>query len=106
MTEYLCTSALGNSVRLTSERWAHVVEAHDYMAGNLDMVLETLASPERIIHALSGEHYALRNYPSTVIGSKTCVVIYRDELNGFVITALLTSKPQQFFKRGDIIWKQ
>ena len=70
MTEYLCTSALGNSVRLTAERWAHIVESHDYMAGNLDLVLETLTSPEQIIHALSGEHYALRNYPSTVRAQK------------------------------------
>ena len=31
---------------------------------------------------------------------------YKDIVDGFVITALLTSKPEQFVKRGKTIWKK
>jgi hypothetical protein len=101
-----CHSVLGHDIRLTPERWAHIVESHDYMAGNYDLLLETLISPDQVVLTPNGEHYALRNYSSTIIGAKSCVVIYRDEDNGFVITSLLTSKPQQFVKRGVSVWKQ
>jgi len=36
------TSKNGINISLTAERWAHVVEAHDYMAGNQDLVFETI----------------------------------------------------------------
>ena len=73
---------------------------------NYDLLLETLISPDQVVQSPEGEHYALRNYSSTSLGPKTCVVIYRDDDNGFVITSLLTSKPQQFVKRGVTVWKQ
>jgi hypothetical protein len=101
-----CQSVLGHEIRLTAERWAHIVESHDYMAGNYDLLLETLISPDQVVQSPECEHYALRNYSSTSLGPKTCVVIYRDDDNGFVITSLLTSKPQQFVKRGVTVWKQ
>lgn len=54
-----------------------------------------------------GRHlYALKGYDSTPVGKKTAVVIYKDIVDGFVITALLTSKPEQFVKRGKTIWKK
>jgi hypothetical protein len=36
----------GREIRLTAERWAHIVEAHDYMAGNQDLVFETVENPD------------------------------------------------------------
>ena len=41
-------SVNGVPVRLTGERWAHIVEAHDEMAGRINEVLETVAEPEWI----------------------------------------------------------
>ena len=29
-------------IRLTYKQWAHIIDSHDYMAGNLDMVLESV----------------------------------------------------------------
>jgi hypothetical protein len=99
------TSVLGNKIRLPLERWAHIVESHDYMAGCVDIVIETVSSPEKVIQS-EWEHYALREYESTPVGKKTAVVIYKDISNGFIITALLTSKPEQFIKRGEMRWKK
>ena len=97
-------SVLGNVIRITAERWAHVVEAHDYMAGNLDKVLETLSTPDRVIQASTGEWLALKAYASTNITRKTAVVVYRDIPNGFLITAFLTSRPDKIERKGPRVW--
>ncbi len=36
-----------NVIRITAVQWTYVTEAHDYMAGNMDKVLETLAEPDK-----------------------------------------------------------
>jgi hypothetical protein len=103
---YNAISVFGNTVRITARQWAHVTEAHDYMSGNIDKVLETLSEPERVIAGQHGESLALRHYDSTNITSKTAVVVYRDEVDGFLITAFFTSKPDRIEKKGDVLWSQ
>lgn len=100
------TSVFGHSIRITAAQWAHVTEAHDYMSGNMDKVLETLAEPQRVIAGQHGESLALRAYASTNITSKTVVVVYRDETDGFLITAFLTSKPDRIEKKGAVLWSR
>jgi hypothetical protein len=97
-------SVKGNTIRVTTRQWAHITEAHDYLAGSLDLVLETLAEPERVIGGERGEALALREVESTPISRKTVVVVYRDEPDGFVITAFLTSKPEKIERKGAVIW--
>ena len=99
-------SRLGNTIRVTARQWAHVVESHDYMSGNLDKVLETLAEPSRIIAGEQGESLALRDYERTTITRKTAVVVYRDERDGFLITAFFTSRPDKIERKGKVIWSQ
>jgi hypothetical protein len=36
-------------IRLTDERWFHIVENHDDLAGYYDEVLETIENPETIL---------------------------------------------------------
>jgi hypothetical protein len=97
-------SVFGNTIRVTVRQWTHITESHDYMAGNLDKVLETLAEPSRIIEGTEGESLALRDYESTNITRKTAVVVYRDQPDGFVITAFFTSKPGKVEQRGKRLW--
>lgn len=99
-------SVFGNTIRITARQWAHVTEAHDYMSGNIDKVLETLAEPGRVISGERGEALALRDYESTNITRKTAVVVYRDEDDGFLITAFFTSKPDKIEKKGQTLWSQ
>ncbi len=103
--EKVIISVFGNNIRLPLERWAHIIESHDYMAGCMDMVLETVISPDEIIET-EWEHYALKDYEKTPVGKKTAIIIYKDIPDGFIITALLTSRPRQFIKRGNIVWKK
>jgi hypothetical protein len=65
------TSVNGYTVRITIQQWAHITESHDYMAGNLDKVTETLAEPSRVIQGQQGEYLALRDYEHTSISRKT-----------------------------------
>ncbi len=99
-------SVHGNMIRLTAKQWAHITEAHDYMAGNQDKLLETLAEPTRIVQGEQGESIALRDYEKTSISQKTAVVIYRDIPDGFVITAFFTSKPGKVERNKEIIWRK
>jgi len=96
----------GKEIRLTEERWSHIVESHDYMAGNQDIVFETLEDPDIIVSGEKDEIIAIKHYVKTSISEKHAVVIYREKENdGFVITAFMTSKPEKIVKRG-IIWKR
>ncbi|MBZ0302609.1 MAG: hypothetical protein K8J31_22880 [Anaerolineae bacterium] len=63
-------SVFGHTIRVTARQWAHGTEAHDYMSGNMDQVLETLAEPGRVIAGEHGESLALRDYESTNITRK------------------------------------
>jgi predicted transcriptional regulator len=93
-------------IRITDERWAHVVESHDYMAGNRDLVLETIEDPDSIVTGRKGELIALRHYQATSITEKHVVVVYREfENDGFLITAFMTSTPETILRKG-VIWQK
>lgn len=65
-------SVQGHTIRITAKYWLHVIESHDYMAGNIDKVLETIADPDRVILGSAGEVLALRAYASTNITPENC----------------------------------
>ena len=98
-------SVTGKIIRVTSKQWFHIVESHDYMAGNLSKVMETINSPDCIIKGLKNELIALRHYFKTNITEKYCVVVYKENDEGFIITAFFTSKPENIKKRG-VIWQK
>jgi hypothetical protein len=49
-------------IRLTAERWLHIVENHDDMAGYYEDVLETLENPELVLPGHKGSLVAVRSY--------------------------------------------
>ena len=96
----------GKEIRLTAERWYHIVESHDYMAGNQEIVFETLEDPDIIVSVEKDEFIVIKHYIKTSISEKHVIVIYREQENdGFVITAFMTSKPEKIIKKG-VIWKK
>jgi hypothetical protein len=98
-------SKSGIGIRLTAERWAHIVEAHDYMAGNQDLIFETVENPDIIVQGEKEEMISLRHYDKTSISTKTMVVFYREQkADGFIITAFMTSRPEKIQSKG-VVWK-
>ncbi len=82
-------------IRLTEERWQHIVHRHPEMEYQHGQVLETVAEPDIIQQGDFGELLAIRFYAKTPLTSKFLVTVYR-ELNpedGFILTAYLTNRP-------------
>jgi len=76
------------------------------MAGNQDLVFETLEDPDIIVSSEKNELIAIKHYKKTSISEKHIVVIYKEERNsGFVITAFMTSKHEKIIRK-EIIWKK
>lgn len=92
-------------IRLTIERWNHIVKRHPELHNQKDRLLECVASPDLIQNGDFGELIALRFYHSTPMTSKYLVVVYKEVTNddGFVVTAYYTNKPSQ---RRITLWMQ
>jgi len=80
----------GVPIRLTDERWFHIVENHDDLAGYYDQVLETIEDPDFILQGHGGALIAGR----ALTRRKYLMVIYRElgRKDGFIITAYFTSR--------------
>lgn len=90
MSQNPAISRNGVLVRLTDERWQHIIEEHPELVGLRDEVLRTISSAERVVSGAAGELLAVR---MTELG-KAIVVVYRetDLDDGFVITAFITRR--------------
>lgn len=92
-------SVNGVPIRLTYERWYHIVENHDDLASTFHEVLDAVEKPDFITRGNRGVLKAVKN-----MGRKRwMVVVYRErsKRDGFVITAyLLFTRP-----KGETIWR-
>jgi hypothetical protein len=93
----IATSRQGVPIRLTDERWLHIVEVHSELAGLLESVLDAIVAADAVFEGGSGEKLAARKLED----GKHLVVVYRevDEKDGFVITAFLTRRIRSLEKR-------
>jgi len=91
-------------VRLTDERWTHIVESHDDMAGYYFDVLETIANPTWIfVGDEVDELWAVKR----ISERKAMLVIYKeskDKKDSFIITAFFTTQIRKLLRRK-IIWQ-
>jgi hypothetical protein len=96
----IAISRNGVPIRIPEERWFHIVENHDDLAGHYDDVLETIENPDFILRAHGGALIALKG-----VARKTYLAVIYKELtrdDGFVITAYFTSR----IARRLILWRQ
>ena len=90
----------GIAIRLSDERWMHIVTEHAELVELRAEVLEAVENPERILAGNAGELFAVREFES----GKWIVVVYREfGDDGFIITAFLTRRERSLDKR-QIIW--
>jgi hypothetical protein len=80
----------GVPIRLTGERWFHIIENHDDLAGYYDQVLETVEDPDFLLRGYGGAQIAVK----TLGRRKYLSVVYREvsRKDGFVITAYFASE--------------
>jgi len=94
-------------IKLTVERWYHITESHDYMAGYFHGVLETIDDPDYIVAGKKEELLAIKFYKKTHVGSKYLICCYREKnKEGFVITAFMSSKIDDILKRRKALWRR
>ena len=92
----------GVPIRLTDERWVHIVENHDDLAGYYDEVLNTIESPNYVVKGYAQALIALKESGE----NRFLAVVYKETSNddGFIITAYFTSKIK--LEREVIVWQQ
>jgi hypothetical protein len=101
----LARSINGVPVRLTDERWEHILTQHPEMDGQRERILEAIADPDLIQKGDYRALLSLRHYPRTPLGAKYLTVAYREASadDGFVLTAYLTRRPSA---RRESVWKR
>ena len=53
-------SIRGVPIRMTAERWLHIVENHDYLAGHYHNILDAVQEPDMILWGYGGALIAIR----------------------------------------------
>jgi len=94
----------GVAIRLTQERWRHIVGRHPELRKQKDKVLQTLTSPDLVQEGDLGTLLSAKLFARTPLTEKFLVVIYRElgDTDGFVLTAYFT---KELSKRRRILWK-
>ena len=90
-------------IRLTDERWLHIITGHPEMAVYYDDILATIEEPDTIY---AGSRDDLIAVSRQLVGTNKRIVVAYKEINddGFIITAYVSSKINSLQKRT-IIWK-
>jgi hypothetical protein len=101
----ISSSVNGVPIRLTDERWQHIVDGHPEMASEQDHVLQTVEAPDFVQAGDFGELLAVRQWLVTAFRRKFVVVAYRevDRMDGFVLTAYLARRPS---RSRMVVWKR
>lgn len=92
----------GILIRLTEERWKHIVLMHPSLADKQRHVLAIVKNPDYIFRGKGGELLAVSTLPKQVY----LVVIYKEVTSdGFIITAYETTDASWLFKK-ELIWNK
>lgn len=98
-------SRSGVPIRLSDERWRHILKRHPELQDQKEKVLDTLASPDLIQEGDVDTLISARHYSDTPVNEKFLVVVYREvgETDGFVLTAYFTNEPSG---RRRVLWSR
>lgn len=90
------------AIRLTNERWQHIVSEHPEVEIYRVEILKTISDPERVLDGGEDELLAQRE----VEAGKWLIVVYREMVDdGFIITAFVTRRIRSLDKRT-VIWSR
>lgn len=92
----------GVLIRLTEERWKHILLMHPSLINKQSQVLATVKNPDYILKGRAGELLAV----SAISKKRYLVVVYKEEISdGFIITAFETTDTRWLFKK-EKIWSK
>ena len=100
--ELKTTSKNGIEIRLTSERWKHIILMHPNLTNRQIEVLEAIKNPDCILKGNTEELLAVTKISKRFY----LVVVYRETGDdGFIITAYETTETIWLFKK-EMIWSK
>lgn len=90
----------GRQIRLTEERWQHMIERHPEIKNHLSKIQTTIQNPDVIIanHYNRNERYYHKYFKSL----KNYLIVIIEYRKHFIITAFIARK----IKKGEILWKR
>jgi len=95
------TTRNGVRVRLTDERWLHIVEEHSELAGMLESVLDAVENADAVYEGTGGELFSTKHLGD----GKHLIMFFRETspIDGFIITAFLTRRTS-YLQRRRRVW--
>ena len=89
-------------IRLTDERWIHIVENHEDLAGYYEDVLGAVEEPDYIIEGYKKALIALKKIKK----GKFLAVVYRETTrkDGFIITSYFAGKLK--LEKEVLVWQK
>ena len=90
-------------IRLTDERFEHIISDHPEMSDQVDNIKYTLANPDIVIRSRTDSEADLfyRYYSGTPVGGKyLCIIVKGIGDDFFILTAYFTDT----IKRGETLW--
>jgi len=92
----------GIPIRMTNERWFHIIENHDDLVGRFSEILSAVEVPDYVVKGYGNALLALKELS---IG-KYLVVVYKEMGNedGFIITAYISGKIK--IEKQVILWQK
>ena len=98
--ERAALSRSGVPIRLTDERWAHIIEEHGELSALREETIQAISNADRVLRGGAGELLAVR----MLAADKAMVVVYRETGpdDGFIITAFVTRRLKSLDRREQI----
>ncbi|HSK72487.1 MAG TPA: hypothetical protein VK892_12360 [Pyrinomonadaceae bacterium] len=93
-------SVNGVPIRLTDERWEHILDEHPNMSGFYNEILRAVENPEFITRGQRGARIAVVN-----LGRHRWIQVAYREINsedGFIITAFI----DESFEKNKVVWSR
>ena len=96
----IADSVNGVPIRLTDERWEHVLDSHPELASYLETILDTVKNPDYILASRRGALAAV-----VVLGRRAFLHVFyveKSRQDGFILSAYL----QEDMDKARIIWRK
>jgi hypothetical protein len=93
-------SVNGVPIRLTDERWEHILDSHSEMASFRETLLAAVENPDYILASRRGALAAV-----VVLGRKAFLHVFyveKSRRDGFIISALVAEK----MNKAKIVWRK
>ena len=96
----LAESVNGVPIRLTDERWEHIIDSHPEMSSFRETVLDAVENPDYILASRRGALTAV-----VVLGRKAFLHVFyveKSRRDGFILSALVEEK----MNKATIVWRK